>query len=191
MAKISFREPKYSKITINTDASGAETETYGEVKTLSKAIRMNATFNSSDVPLYADDAIAEYVTEFLNGDLSFEGDDVEDSVLVDLLGITVGTDGETVQKDTDTANYVRLGAIVGRIKSNKRQYKAVIYTKVKFAIPADDYETKGESIVFKTTTISGKLMRNAKGEYRLTSGWKDTIEEAQTYLNTKLAPKGA
>lgn len=187
MAKISLQKPMYSKIKVNIDADGKESEELSEAKVLSKAIRSTVTINSTDLSLYADDSIAEYVAEFVDGQITFEGDDLEDSVIADVMGASIDSGkGVITFKADDNANYIRLGFIVGRIKGNKKQYKAVIYTKIKFDPIQDDFETKGQTIVFKTSTLSGKIMRNADGIWKLATVWDDEYEKAENFLKANV-----
>ena len=77
MAKIGMLYPKYSVITIGTDSSsGAETETYGDLKVMGKAVRASVTINTAEAKLYADDGLAEMVKEFVEGSISAETDDM-------------------------------------------------------------------------------------------------------------------
>lgn len=194
MAKIGMLYPKYSVITIGTDSSsGAETETYGDLKVMGKAVRASVTINTAEAKLYADDGLAEMVKEFVEGSISAETDDMEDSVAADLYGATMtqadgGTAGKIVYKDTDSSAYLRFGFIVRRMKANKMQYKAIVYTKVMFDIPNEDYETKGETIVFKTNSVTGKIMRNKDRIWKITSLWVDTIDAAETFLDANVKP---
>jgi phi13 family phage major tail protein len=190
MAKIGFSKAKYSKITVGTDESGNDTEQYGTIKVFAKAISATTSINTSKVKMYADNGVAEMVNEFSSGQLTFAGDDLEDDVEADVAGETVeeGT-GAIINKDTDTPNYLRWGGIVRRIKNNVVQHRAVIFTKVMFDVPADDYETKGESIVFKSTTLTGEIMRNKDHQWRIRSAWMASEAEAETFLDENLAPK--
>lgn len=186
MAKISFCKPKYVKVTVSEDTDGSETETLGSVKTPGKGINLNATINTSDTTLYADDGIAEYDTEFVDGDITLELDDLTDEAEADFVGATVGTDGDMLNKSTDVASYIRQGGIIGRIKNNVKQYRAVIYMRVKYRIPADAFATKAQTTTYGTPTITGKIFKNHRNEWRYKSKWVDTVEEAETLLDSKL-----
>lgn len=194
MAKIGMLYPKYSVITIGTDTStGAETETYGDLKVMGKAVRASVTINTAEAKLYADDGLAEMVKEFVEGSITAETDDMEDSVAADLYGATLtegtqGATGKIVYKDTDASAYLRFGFIVRRMKASKYQYKAIVYTKVMFDIPNEDYETKGETITFKTNSITGKVMRNKDRIWKTTSLWVDTLTAAETFLDANVKP---
>ncbi len=189
MAKIGLLKPKYSKITVGTDESGNDTETYGPVKPFAKAISATTSVNTAKTKLYADDGVAEMVNEFMSGQITFNSDDMEDDVEADIAGATVDTEtGAIRNKDTDEPVYIRFGFLVRRMKGNKSQYRAVIFAKVMFDVPADDYETKGESIVFKSTTVSGEIMRNKDHDWRIKSKWMDSEADAETFLTQNLAP---
>lgn len=189
MAKVSFAKPKYCVVTVSTDTSGAETETYGEVKTMGKGISLNTTINTAESTLYADNGVAEYDTEFVDGNITTELDDAEDDVLSDLTGCTVDKEtGEVTNKSTDVANYIRQGGIVGRIKGGKKQYRAVVYCRVKYGAPNDSFTTKGQTTTFGTTSLAGKLFRNHAHEWRKMSAWVDSMEGAEEKLTAILKP---
>lgn len=187
MAKVSFRSPKYVTVTVSTSTAGVETETLGTtVKVLGKGINMNTTINTSDAELYADDGLAEYDTEFVDGDMTLEVDDLDDAVEKDLLGASVGTDGDVLSKSTDVASYVRVGGVIGRVKSGVKQYRAVIYLRVKFGIPADNFATKGQTITYGTSSLTGRVSKNQRDEWRYKSKWVDTPDEAAALLDEKI-----
>lgn len=186
MAKISFCKPKYATVTVNETEAGVETETLGSVKVPGKGINMNVTINTSDTSLYADDGLAEYDTDFVDGDITLELDDLTDEAEADFTGSTVGSDGDVLSKSTDDAKYIRQGGIIGRIKNNEKQYRAVIYMRVKYGIPADAFATKGQTTTYGTPVITGKVFKNQRNEWRYKSKWVNTVEEAETILDSKL-----
>lgn len=187
MAKISFCKPKYVVIKVDTDVDGNETEdVVGGVKVPGKGINLNVTVNTSDTSLYADDGVAEYDSEFVDGDISLEVDDLSDEAERDYTGCTIGSEGDVLSKSTDNANYIRQGGIIGRIKGNTRQYRAVIYMRVKFGIPADAFATKGETTTFGTSALNGKCFKNRRDEWRYKSKWVETVEAAESILDEKI-----
>lgn len=186
MAKVGMRRVRYAKITVTEDASGVETETYGEVKTFSKGVRANTSINASQADLYADDGLAESAHEFIDGSMTFEGDDIEDEAEADVTGAKAGKDGGLSNSSGDVAPYLRFGFLVRRYKGNKSQYRGVIFTKLKFDPLPDDYETKGQTIVFKTISLTAKFVANAAGIWRHKSQWFDKESEADTWLDTYL-----
>lgn len=189
MAYIGFQKPMYCPFTVSTDASGNDTETYGTAKTFAKGISLNSSLNTAKTKLYADDGVAEQINEFVSGSMTIVVDELDNTVDADISGATVNeTSGDITNKDTDTATFLRFGFIVRRFKNNKAEYRAQIYPKIMFDLPADDYETKGESIVFKSTTLTAEIMRNKDGDWRLRSEWKEKLEEAVEWLNTNIKP---
>lgn len=187
MAYIGFQKPMYCPITVSTGSDGNETETYGEVKTFAKGITLNSSLNTSKQKLHADDGVAEQVNEFISGSMTITVDGIENEVAADITGATIDTEtGDVTNTDTDTPAYVRFGFIVRRFRGNKSMYRAQIYHKVMFDLPADDYETKGESIVFKTETVTAEIMRNMDGEWRKRSEWKESLADAKTWLTQNL-----
>lgn len=189
MAKVGMAHARYTKIETRTDGSGKEIETYGEVKQFSKAIRANTSVNSAQADLYADDGLAETANEFIDGSITFEGDDIEDDAEIDVTGATAGEDGGLVNSSADVAPYLRFGFLIRRYKSNKSQYRGIIFPKLKFDPLPDDYETKGQTIVFKSISLTAKFLANALGQWRIKSKWMDTMAAADTWLDENLRPE--
>lgn len=190
MPKIGLQKPRYSVINISTDETGKEIESYGDIKVFAKAVTANTSINTSKTKFYADDTVAEMINEFLNGTITIAVDDIENEVLADICGATLGEDGTVTMKDTDTAKYLRFGCIIRRYKANISEYRGVIFTKVMFDIPADEWETKGESIAFKSETVTGEIMRNANHEWKIMSKW-GTEKAAEEWLTKNLKPTAA
>lgn len=190
MAKIGLREPKYSVVTVS-ESDGVETESYGTAKVFAKAVSMTTSINVNKNKFYADDGVAESDPEFISGSMTMVTDDLEDSVHADISGATLESTSNTItDKDTDSAPYVRFSAIVRRVKGGASQYKAVLFTRLQFDVPADDYETKGESIVYKSTTLTAEIMKNPAGEWRKASPW-GTLAEARTWRDANVAPSSS
>jgi phi13 family phage major tail protein len=188
MAKIGLLYPRYCPITITQDENGRDVESYGTVKTFAKAIRANTSLNITKVDLYADDDLSETANEFVNGQMTFEADDIEDEVEAEVTGAKVEEGGDIVHSTMDVAPYLRYGFLVRRYKSRNSQYRGIIFTKTVFDAIPDDYETKGQSIVFKTTTLTARFYGNASGHWKRQSKWFDTLQEAEMWMNQKLKP---
>ncbi len=187
MPKIGLLFPKYCPITITQDGDGRDVESYGAVKTFARAIRASTSLNTSQTDLYADDGLAETANEFINGQLNFEVDDIEDPVEAEVTGASV-EDGDVVHKTSDVAPYLRFGFIIRRYKNRASQYRGIIFTKTIFDAIPDDYETKGENIVFKTSTLTAKFFGNAAGEWQRKSKWFTDLAETDAWLGAKLKP---
>jgi phi13 family phage major tail protein len=190
--KIGLKFFKYSKITVATDASGNETETYGTVKTASKAMTASVSVNRANTKGYADDNVAESDPAFLDGTLTIEGDDLQNDVIADLCGATLGTgqDQDLSFKDDNNPPYIRFGFIVPMVKSGERVWIGLIFTRVKFGSPEDNYATKGQSIEFRGWSLTGDISKNAAGIWKIQSARKTTESAAVTWLDANLAPSG-
>lgn len=187
MAKIGMRYPVYRKMTITTDDSGNETITYGDKKVMGKAVSSNVSVNYTEATLYGDDGVAETVRVFADGTLTIVTDDLEDEVEEDLLGATIDENGDIINSSDDNAPWVEIGYILVRMRHNVTQYRGVIYPKVQFVIPSEDYQTKGESITFGTPSMSGTMATDEKGRWRRRCKWKTTAAEAQEWLDTAMS----
>jgi len=175
-----------------TEDEQAGTFTYGTGKVVAKAIRVEMNLNIADAPLYADDDIAERVREFVDGDINFTPDDIDDETKAEWLGSeiveeTVGTDtvDVLVSNTEDLPGYHGFGFIIPKVKNNVRKYRAVLFTKVQFAEPNETAETKGQNINWQTPAITGKIMR------RIDGSWKeettvDSLATAKAWLANKL-----
>ena len=183
MARIGLKYYKYKKITIGTAADGAETETYGETKTLGKAMKLDAQVTFTNTALYADDGIAESIKEFSGGTLSADVDQIDDDALTDIFGAEKDEDGGVTFRDNDTTSYIRVGTMTRAVKNGAVRYEVFIYAKVMLTPPSEGFETKGENAAFKNDTLTGDIMRNCDGVWKIKRVFA-TEAEASTYLDT-------
>lgn len=181
MATIGLRDLVYSKITLDPQTGY---ESYGEVKKLARAITASLSVDVAEATLYADDSAAETAMEFAGGTLSLGADDLAPDVQADLTGETKDGD-EVVSYGEDSGGYVAVGF---RAKKSDGTYRCMWLLKVKFGAPSEEYETKKDSIDYKTPTIEGKIMQRTKPDSNGKHAWKrfkDCDEtEAQAYLKS-------
>jgi phi13 family phage major tail protein len=176
MAKIGLNNFKFSKL-------DETAETYEGPKSLGKAIDCKVAIENYDAKLYADDTLAESDTTFKQGTVTLTTDEDDDAVFAELLGHTLGEDGEMVRKDTDVAPYVGVGRILTKIVGGVYKYKVEFLPKVKFAEPSQEETTKGDSIEFKTPSIEGTVTKLKDGTWSKSKTFT-TKEEAVTYLDS-------
>ena len=101
MAAIGLKYFAWSKMaTEPTDA----VPTYDAGTVLGKAVSTNLTVTNAEGELYADDMLAEYVSEFVSADFSAETDNITLDKQAALYGATY-SDGEIQFKPGDTAPY--------------------------------------------------------------------------------------
>lgn len=176
MAKIGLKNFLFGILTEASDG----TPSYGVAQKPAKAISCKVDISNNDAKLYADDGLAESDTTFQSGTVTLGVDDEDDVVMATLLGYEI-TNGETVRKATDIAPYVGLGRILTKMVGGVYKYKVEFLYKVKFSAPSFDETTRGESVEFGTSELSGQVASLANGVWSASKTF-NTMEEAQSYL---------
>lgn len=173
---------KYAKITTEKPDG---LPTYGEAKSMGLLITANLVPRTTDAKLYADDGIAEQVTEFIDYTDTITNDDWDFDILQDILGAkSTGTGDELILNANDNPPFVGIGYIRAGIKGNKTYYEGIFLPKAKGGLPSFDAETKGESVVFKTSPIAFKGFQLENGNWFYAERF-DTYELAKSYIDSK------
>ena len=178
MAKIGLKNFRFGILTENLDGSA----TYGVGQKPAKAISCTVDISNNDVKLYADDALAESDTSFQSGSVTLGIDDEDDTMLATLLGHQI-VGGVLVRNSSDVAPYVGLGRIITKMVNGAYKYKVEFLKKVKFSEPSQENNTKGESLEFGTSELSGQVACLANGDWSESKTF-NTMNEAQTYLDS-------
>ena len=178
MAKIGLKNFLFGILTEQNDG----TATYGVAQKPAKAISCKVDISNNDAKLYADDALAESDTTFQSGTVTLGIDDEDDVTLATLLGHEI-VNGEMVRNANDTAPYVGLGRVITKIVGGVYKYKVEFLKKVKFSEPSQNNSTKGESVEFGTSELSGLVSSLANGDWSASQTF-NTMAEAQAYLNS-------
>ena len=186
MAKIGLKYPVYAIATETANAIN-----YANGAAIAKAIQANISIEVNDVKLYADDKVAEVDKTFRGGTITMGIDDLSDAAKIALLGYTEGADlGETSGNNELSAGNTSEPASVGigfygkRVKDGTNWWRAVWIKKVQFHEPADEHDTKGESVEFKTPTLEGEIFEAADGKWK-EEGTFMTEDSAIAWLNGK------
>lgn len=166
-----------------------ETDQYTNGFKCGKAINTSVTPNYNETPLYADNQQTENVTEFKNANVSLGVDRMPVQAAEIVFGHSVSSEGVETSKTGDSANYVGYGFITAEMLDGIKRYRACVLRKVKFKEGEESYETKGDSIVFKTPTLSGTAMGTSKTDWRKKSPYFDTEDEADNWLQVQLDVK--
>lgn len=177
MAKIGLRNFRYGVL---TEAANG-TPTYDGAHVPGKAISCNVDVTNNSAVLYADDVLAESDYTFQSAAVTMGIDDEDTATVAALLGHSVGVGGEVIRNADDTAPYVGFGRIVTKIVNGVRKYKVAFLFKVKFADPSADNATKGESVEFGTTEISGTASALKNGKWGVSKVFDD-YDTALAYL---------
>lgn len=184
MAKVGLKYPVYAIM--------EDDGTYTGGAVIAKAIKASVTAESNDVKLHADDGMAESDKSFKGGKISLNVDDLTNKVYCDLLGhkYTAGSESDPKTPETvlangnDIAPFVGVGFYGKVVRSGKVAFLAKWLRKTQFAEPADETETKGDTINYQTPTIEGDVFQMDNGD------WKDQAEfkneaDAKKWLETK------
>lgn len=180
MPKIGLKNPMYCPMTIAQDAGGNDVETLQPGKVMGKAVTADIQINVANATYYADDSVAESVAEFISGTITNELDELANEVASDLFGSQLD-EGELISNENDIAAFIRQGFIVTKIKNNARKYRAIVYMKVKYQVPSEQFQTKGEQITFTGTTLTGTIMRNKDGDWKREKIF-DQLADAVAYI---------
>ena len=163
--------------------------TYGEAVSLGKLVSANVTVNMANGELYADDSLAENVTEFISASIAMETDDITDEVKRAVYGNAADTTesptGELKYNTADAAPLGGLGYYKSLMVSGVRMHEGYYYPKVKAALGNDNAQTKGSSITFGTTSTTFTVFPAATGDWRITKRFS-TEAEAVSWLEKKL-----
>lgn len=192
MAQIGLKYLVCSKLT-----EGSESTTYNSGFIMSKAIKADLSIEINEGKLYADDRIVENIKEFKSGKLTLNGDHISYESLSLVLGHKLSAIGTTqnkelVAKGDDDGAFVGVGFYATTINNGVRGYRAIWLTKVKFGIPNESLETKGDAINFQTPTIEGTILTDVNGVWKKEATFP-TEAEAKGYLDTfaNLTKEGA
>jgi phi13 family phage major tail protein len=171
------------------DETGADV-THKDGIVMAYAIKADVNIDLNEAKLSADDRIVESIKEFKEGKLTVNGDHLSYDTLALILGHKVETlpdDGGKIliAKGDDDGAYVGVGFYATSLKNGVKTYRAIWLQKVKFGIPNESLETKGDGgIKFQTPTIEGTILTDIQGTWK-TEGTFTTEEMAREWLNEK------
>lgn len=163
----------------------AETETYSNGFKCGKAISTSVTPSYSSAVLYADNAEAERVDEFVNAAVEVGTDRLPAQAAQIVFGHTI-TDGVTTYKGNDSSNYVGYGFWVANMEDGVKKYQGVILHKVKFTEGQESFQTKGENITFATPTLSGSATVLKNDKWKTVSEKFASLTDAEVWIKTQL-----
>lgn len=194
MATIGLSKPMYAIY-----AANGSTVTYSNGGILAKAVEFSTQIDDTeDNNLHADNGIAESDRSFAGGSLTITTDELTQEGSAAILGLTpksvTGLTGLTTENPTELVYdedqeipYLGFGVIIKKKHNNAYKYRAVVFTKIMFSIPADAATTQGESIEWQTPELSATIMRDdsAKHVWK-TESTMATEADAVMYIKSKL-----
>ena len=149
MAKIMARMPVIADRTETTNSVS-----FANGLAVGKLVQVSVTPNVSDVKFYADDGIAEHNVSFTDAAISLNISTVPGEAASKMFGADTNTT-DTIKWYDVPAKYVGFGFISAESIDNVQKFKVSWFPKVIFALPTEQYDTKGESITFNASTITG------------------------------------
>ena len=105
-----------------------------------------------------------------------------------LLGQKQDDDKVVYGADTDEPPYFAIGF---RAKKAGGTYKYIWLYKVKFAIPSENYTTKGDSIEFTTPEIVGQFIKRSDGLWKAEHVAEPTNSVATAWFTSVREPNNA
>lgn len=157
MAFIGLRHPVAAKFTQTAD--GVE-PTYTNGMVIGRAIQANVTKNHNQNPLYADDIIAEDDNSLTAMSYTLGTDDLTDEVRAMLLGDVEHKTGDATDyfdETGDGSSPVGFGYIRVRRLKGVTSFQGVWCHKVLFTEDNEESQTKGESIEWRTPSLTGRV----------------------------------
>lgn len=171
------------------------TVTYSEGDNIGKSTEVDISINSSeDNNLYADNGVAETATTFTGGTLTIKPDDLPQSIAKIILGVKEqaieGIDGvtdsdakELIYDDDQTAPSLGYGTIIKKRVNSVTMWRAVVLTKIMFAVPKDAATTQKETIEWQVPELTATIMRDDTAKH----AWKreatfTTEAQADAYI---------
>ena len=184
MATIGLRDLYRAPITVGEDGE----EKYGTPVRMAKAISAEMSVEVAEAILYADDGADEVVKEFVSGELTLNVNDLMPADLAAILGQTQDDDQVVYAGENDDPPYMAIGF---RAKKAGGTYKYIWLYKVKFAIPSENYQTKGDSIEFTTPEIVGQFIKRSDGLWKAEHVAEPTNSVATAWFTSVREPNNA
>lgn len=194
MAIIGVSKPYFAKY-----AESEGTVTYSGGGILGRMQSVDVTINTSDSnDLYLDNVLSESERTFSDGDLTIAADAMSQEASAAVLGITPkaldsisGITDEGVQElvydDDQVIPDLGVGFVIKKRVKGTTRWRAVVLTKVKFAVPNDAATTQGETIEWQVPKLTGGIMRDDTAKH----AWKreatfTTEAQAEIYIKARL-----
>lgn len=156
---------------------------------LGKLVAANLTVNLASGELWADDGIAEELSEFSDGNIAMETDNLADNEASVVFGAKA-QNGVVTYNRGDTAPEGTLGYYKTLIIHGSRKYRAYIYPRAKAQIGNDNAQTRGSSINFRTSQTPFRIFANDNGDWRKTKEFASE-PEARAYVASECSVSGA
>ena len=158
--------------------------TYQKGMVIGKAVSTNLTITNSEGELYADDMLAEYVSEFSSASLESEVDNISLENQSKMYGADYVND-ELQFSANNNAPYGGIGGYQVLMVNGVRKYRTWFFPKARASVPDWTGNTKGSSITFGTQPIRMKIMSPNYGPWYYVKEFTDE-SAAKAYIDEKM-----
>ena len=184
MASFGAKYPHFAKI--KEEPEGQLPVYEGTPLRIGRLVKADLSVTMASGKLYADDALAESLEEFISGSLAMETDDMTDEVASEVYGAEV-KDKEVHYTSSDSAPVGGLAHYKVLKRRGKTVFKGYFYPRVQAALGNDTAQTKTDSITFGTTNTTFTVFPCESGDWRITKEFEKE-NEAQAWVKEKLSP---
>lgn len=150
---------------------------------LGKLVSANMTVNLASGEIYADDGLAEQLSEFASGTIAMETDDMTDENASKIYGCKVKDKVVTYNKG-DTAPRGGLAYYKVLMRNGKKFFKGYFYPRVRAALGNDNAQTRGNSITFNPVSTTFTVFADDAGDWRMTQTF-ETADECKAWVSGK------
>ena len=148
-----------------------------------KLVSANLTVTLASGELWADDGLAEQLSEFASGSIAEETDDMEESVAGIVYGATVNGKKVTYNKG-DTPPLGCHGYYQTLMKDGVKYFRGYFYPRVRAALGNSNVQTRNNSITFQTTSTTWTVFADDVGDWRDVERF-DTEKDAKEWVAQK------
>jgi len=184
MASFGAKYPFLSKV--KEEPKGALPTYEAAPVRIGRLVKADLAVQLASGKLYADDALAESVDEFVSASIEMETDDMTDDIAAVVYGTTV-KDKTVIYNAGDEPPAGGLGYLKRLMRNKKVICKAYYYPSVKAALGNDTAQTKTDSITFGTNKTTFTVFACNNGDWRHTEEF-ETESAAVAWLQEKLSP---
>lgn len=184
--RIGMLHPVAAPITADVEGQAI---TYGAGMIVGNAVSASTTWNRADTSHYGDDAEDARDNSILSGEISFVNSGLVQAVRVMLLGEEQQGNTEEYEISPDATPYVGFGYARVVRKNGVINYEGIWLHKVQFAENSVEDNTKGESIEWGETTLTGRVLgvrNNSAMKVRYMAHKEfSTVDDAIAWLDGK------
>lgn len=172
------------------DTDPAKLPTYGPPKTFGQLNKVSDSPNFNEGSLPGDDQIVLYEKKFKDGTVDAESVfiPIEDAAI--MFGASHDDSMGMAHGDDDNPPYIGYGFITHHTSKTASYWQAVFYPKLKANPTSKDYETRGDSINFKTDKLQFHWESPACRKYQVIKDFA-TEADASAYIQALFAGTAA